>query len=172
MAITHTHTHRRTENTPAESVTIPHHSHQSCRMEQKISDVVQMCCDVSGTRKMKAAVKSSVKGGAVAGGSAAVGGLLLGPAGIAVGGAVGGLLGWWMTSGQFKPVPQILMELPSHERQQLYSDISAILGSLDWTDASQLMVLVRADNTLLQKVEAGIQSFVSKSLGAVVEYDG
>ncbi|KAF5889266.1 protein C19orf12, partial [Clarias magur] len=90
---------------------------------------------------MKAAVKGSVKGGAVAGGSAAVGGLLLGPAGLAVGGAVGGLLGWWMTSGQFKPVPQILMELPSQEKQQLYSDIRAILGSLDWTDASQLMLL-------------------------------
>ncbi|XP_053085506.1 protein C19orf12 homolog [Pangasianodon hypophthalmus] len=139
-------------------------------MEQKINDVVKMCCEVSTTRKMKAAVKSSVKGGAMAGGSALVGGLLLGPAGIAVGGAVGGLLGAWMTSGQFKPVSQILLELPSRERQKLFSEISAILGSMDWTDVTQLMFMVRGDNTLLQRVEAGIQSFVRKNLGAVVEY--
>ncbi|XP_017314112.1 protein C19orf12 homolog [Ictalurus punctatus] len=138
-------------------------------MEQKINDVLQMCCEVSASQKMKAAVKGSLKGGAMAGGGAALGGLLLGPAGIAVGGAVGGFLGW-MTSGNFKPVPQILMELPPQERQKLYSDISGILGSLQWTDITQLMIMVRSNNTLLQGVTAGIQSFVSKNLGAAVEY--
>ncbi|KAK3528264.1 hypothetical protein QTP86_028497, partial [Hemibagrus guttatus] len=139
-------------------------------MEQKINDVVQMCCEVSASRKMKAAVKGSLKGGALAGGGAVFGGLLAGPAGIAVGAAVGGLMGAWMTSGQFKPVPQILMELPAQEKQKLYSEISVILGSLDWTDITQLMFTVRGNNTLLQRVEAGIQSFVNKTLGASVEY--
>lgn len=79
-------------------------------------------------------------------------------------------MGAWMTSGQFKPVPQILMELPAQEKQKLYVEISGILGSLDWTDVTQLMFMVRGNNTLLQKVEAGIQSFVNKNLSASAEY--
>lgn len=79
-------------------------------------------------------------------------------------------MGAWMTSGQFKPVPQILMELPAQEKQKLYMEISGILGSLDWTDVTQLMFMVQGNNTLLQKVETGIQSFVNKNLGASVEY--
>ncbi|GAA6070887.1 protein C19orf12 homolog [Tachysurus ichikawai] len=138
-------------------------------MEQKINDVVQMCCEVSASWEMKAAVKGSLKGGAMAGGSAVMGGLLLGPAGLAVGAAAGGLVAW-LTSSQFKPVPQILMELPAQEKQKLYSEISVILGSLDWTDVSQLMFIVRGNNTLLQSLEAGIQSFVNKSLGAELKY--
>ncbi|XP_027016004.1 protein C19orf12 homolog [Tachysurus fulvidraco] len=138
-------------------------------MEQKINDVVQMCCEVSASRDMKATVKGSLKGGAMAGGSAVVGSLLLGPVGLAVGAAAGGLVAW-MTSGQFKPVPQILMELPPQEKQKLYSEISVILGSLDWTDVTQLMFLVRGNKTMLQRVEAGIQSFVNNSLGAELKY--
>lgn len=79
-------------------------------------------------------------------------------------------MGAWMTSGRFKPAPQILMELPFQDRQKLFSQISEILGCLSWTDVTHLLVMVRKDNNLLQRVEAGIQSYVSKSLGAVVEY--
>lgn len=52
---------------------------------ERIGDVMQMCCEVSSNRQMKAAVRNSGKGAVVAGGSAFLGGLLLGPAGIAVG---------------------------------------------------------------------------------------
>lgn len=50
-----------------------------------MDDVMQLCCEVSASRKMKAAVKSSGKGAAAAGGGAFVGGMVGGPAGIAVG---------------------------------------------------------------------------------------
>ncbi|KAK3510222.1 hypothetical protein QTP70_030453 [Hemibagrus guttatus] len=108
----------------------------------KLNDVMQMCCRVSSSRQMKAAVKNSGKGAVVAGGSAFLGGLLLGPAGIALGGAIGGLLGWGMTSGQFKPVPQIIMELPPQEQRKLYENVMEVLGSLDWTDVVQLIAMV------------------------------
>uniref|UniRef100_A0AAV2LMR4 CS012 protein n=1 Tax=Knipowitschia caucasica TaxID=637954 RepID=A0AAV2LMR4_KNICA len=106
----------------------------------------------------------------MAGGSAFVGGLLAGPPGIAVGGAVGGLLGSWMTSGQFRPLPQILMELPPAQRDRLYQDVVAVLSNLDWTDAAQLIALVMGNATLQQQVTAAILNYVTKELKAEVSY--
>lgn len=57
----------------------------SAAMAPRIDDVMRLCCELSAHDQIKVAVKSSAKGAAVAGGSAFVGGLLGGPAGIAVG---------------------------------------------------------------------------------------
>ncbi len=86
------------------------------------------------------------------------------------GGAVGGLLGSWLTSGQFRPLPQILMELPPNQQQKLYSDVMAILGNLNWMDAAQLIALVMGNATLQQQVTAALLNYVSKELRAEVRY--
>lgn len=54
-------------------------------MAPRMDDVMQLCCDLSANQQIKAAVKNSGKGSAVAGGTAFLGGLLGGPPGIAVG---------------------------------------------------------------------------------------
>ena len=50
-------------------------------------------------------VKGSAKGGLIAGATSAVGGLILGPLGLAVGGTLGGLLAY-ATAEPYKPVSQ------------------------------------------------------------------
>ncbi|NXP02084.1 CS012 protein, partial [Certhia brachydactyla] len=55
-----------------------------------------------------------------------------------LGGAVGGLVGW-MTSGQFKSVPQILMELPAAEKEKLCAEAMTVVKNVQWTDAAQLI---------------------------------
>ncbi|KAK3528256.1 hypothetical protein QTP86_028496 [Hemibagrus guttatus] len=119
---------------------------------------------------MKAAVKNSGKGAVVAGGSAFLGGLLLGPAGIALGGAIGGLLGWGMTSGQFKPVPQIIMELPPQEQRKLYENVMEVLGSLDWTDVVQLIAMVMGNARMQEHVIAAIFTYITNELQAEIQY--
>lgn len=89
---------------------------------------------------------------------------------ILTGGAVGGLLGCWMTSGQFKPLPQILLELPPHQQQKLYTDVMSVLGSVDWTDVAQLIALVMGNATLQQQVTATLLSYITKELRAEVRY--
>ncbi|XP_071345861.1 protein C19orf12 homolog [Trachinotus anak] len=139
-------------------------------MASAMSDVMRLCCEISAHDQIKVAVKNSAKGAMAAGGIAFVGGLLGGPAGIAVGGAVGGLLGSWMTSGQFRPLPQILMELPPNQQKKLYNDVMAVLGNLDWMDAAQLIALVMGNATLQQQVTAALLNYVSKELRAEVRY--
>nr|XP_020007143.1 protein C19orf12 homolog isoform X1 [Castor canadensis] len=96
-------------------------------MPVKVQDVMKLLCSISEKRKMKAAVKHTLMGVLVTGAATFVGGLAFGPPGLAAGGAVGGLLGAWMARGQFKPVPQILMELPPAEQQKLFNEVAAIV---------------------------------------------
>lgn len=136
-----------------------------------VEDIMRLLCSISEERKMKAAVKHSGKGALVTGTVAFVGGLVGGPPGLAVGGAVGGLLGAWMTSGQFKPIPQILMELPPAEQQKLFNEATAIVRHLDWTDAVQLTALVMGSEALQRQLLAMLVGYVTKELRAEVRYD-
>ncbi|XP_019391345.1 PREDICTED: protein C19orf12 homolog isoform X1 [Crocodylus porosus] len=139
-------------------------------MPVSIKDMMQLLCHVSEEKKMKAAIKQSGRGALLAGATAFLGGLVGGPPGIAVGGAVGGLLGAWMTSGQFKPIPQILLELPPAEQQKLYEEAFAIVRNLDWTDVVELTVLVMANGALQQKLAGVLINFLTKELNAEIQY--
>ncbi|NXK28099.1 CS012 protein, partial [Arenaria interpres] len=135
-----------------------------------VDDVMQLFCHLSQEKGMKAAVKHSGRGALLAGATAFLGGLVGGPPGIAVGGAFGGLLGAWMTGGQFRPVPQILLELPPAEQQKLYDEAVAILSRLDWTDVAQLTALVMGNASLQQKLTAVLINYLSKELRAEIQY--
>ncbi|XP_014003362.1 protein C19orf12 homolog isoform X2 [Salmo salar] len=75
-----------------------------------------------------------------------------------------------MTSGQFKPLPQIIMELTPVQQQKLYVDIMAIIGEVQWTDVAQLTALVMGNATLQQQVTAALLGYVTKELQAEVHY--
>lgn len=76
-----------------------------------------------------------------------------------------------MTSGQFKPIPQILMELPPAEQQKLFNEATAIVRHLDWTDAVQLTALVMGSEALQRQLLAMLVGYVTKELRAEVRYD-
>ncbi|KAF1595115.1 hypothetical protein FQV11_0005306, partial [Eudyptes moseleyi] len=135
-----------------------------------VDDVMQLFCNLSQAKGMKAAVKHSGQGALLAGATAFIGGLMGGPPGIAVGGAFGGLLGAWMTAGQFRPVPQILLELPPAEQRKLYDKAIVILKCLDWTDIVQLTALVMGNASLQQKLTDVLINYLSKELRANIQY--
>ncbi|XP_009874879.1 PREDICTED: protein C19orf12-like [Apaloderma vittatum] len=75
-----------------------------------------------------------------------------------------------MTTGQFRPVPQILLELPPAEQQKLYDEAVAVLGHLDWTDLAQLIALVMGNASLQQKLTGVLINYLSKELRAEIQY--
>ncbi|CAG5958316.1 unnamed protein product [Menidia menidia] len=139
-------------------------------MAQRVNDVMKLCCELSANQQIKSTVKGSGKGAAAAGGLAFAGGLIGGPLGIAVGGAVGGLVGCWMTSGQFQPLPQIIMELSPQQQRQLYDDLMVIMGDIQWTDLLQLSSLVMGNLALKQQLTAALIGYVTKELQSEVHY--
>ena len=78
------------------------------------------------------------------------------------GGAVGGLLGCWLASGQFKPLPQIIMELSPQQQQKLYGDVMVILGEVQWTDVAQLTALVMGNSTMKQQITGALLGYVTR----------
>ncbi|KAL3061885.1 hypothetical protein OYC64_009921 [Pagothenia borchgrevinki] len=139
-------------------------------MCHRINDVMKLCCELSAHQQIQTTVKGSGKGAAAAGGLAFAGGLVGGPLGIAVGGAVGGLLGCWLTSGQFKPLPQIIMELNPQQQQKLYEGLMVALGDIQWTDVLQLTTLVMGNSALKQQATAVLLGYITKELQAEVHY--
>ncbi|XP_074695646.1 protein C19orf12 homolog [Strix aluco] len=139
-------------------------------MPISVDDVIQLLCHLSQVKGMKAAVKHSARGALLGIPTALLGGLLGGPVGIAVGGAVGGLLGARMSSGQFKPVPQILWQLPPAEQKKLYNKAVVVLSRLHWTDIAELTTLVMEDMCLLENLTAVLINYLSKELGAKIQY--
>ncbi|XP_029464308.1 protein C19orf12 homolog [Rhinatrema bivittatum] len=139
-------------------------------MPVRMNDVMALLCHISEQQQMKVAIKHSGKGAIIAGAAAFLGGLMGGPPGIAVGGAVGGLFGAWLTSGQFKPLTQIIMELPPVQQQKVYDDVYALVRHLDWTDATQLILLVTGNVALQQKVAAALINYITQELRAEIQY--
>nr|XP_058926108.1 protein C19orf12 homolog [Kogia breviceps] len=139
---------------------------RSAAMPVAVEDIMRLLCSVSEERKMWVAVRHSGRGGLVTGAVAFIGGL-----GLAVGGAVGDLLGTWMTSGQFKRVPQIIMELPPAEQQKLFNEATAIVRRLEWTDAVQLTMLVMGSEALQQQLLVMLANYVTKELWVEVQCD-
>lgn len=86
------------------------------------------------------------------------------------GGALGGAMGWWMTSDKFHPLHQIIMEMPPQQKRKLYSEVMAVLGNLDWVDLAQLVFLVMGNSSLQMRVLTTLLTFATKELGAKVEY--
>ncbi|KFV75870.1 Protein C19orf12, partial [Dryobates pubescens] len=135
-------------------------------MPIKVQHVMDLFSQLAEVKGMKAAVIDCGQGALVAGASAFTGGILAGPVGIAVGGALGGFLGAWMTAGHFRPVPQILMELPPAEQQKLYDAAMAILRTLNYTDAVGLIPLVMGNARLRQIFTELLKTYFSKELNA------
>ncbi|XP_066860546.1 protein C19orf12-like [Anser cygnoides] len=75
-----------------------------------------------------------------------------------------------MSYRQFRPVPQILLELPPAEQQKLYEEVMAILKRLDWTDVVQLTALVMGNASLQQKLAGVVMNYLSRELNAKIQH--
>ena len=104
-------------------------------------DLQRVMAVLADEDELKVTMKHAVYGGVVAGVVTAVGGLVAGPPGLAIGGAVGGLLAYG-SAGNFKPVSQVIKEMDAHERQVLYDAMKDIIQQLKFDDYSALLAFL------------------------------
>ncbi|XP_074618988.1 protein C19orf12 homolog [Acropora palmata] len=98
--------------------------------------------------QLKVSVKSAGYGGVVAGVTTTIGGLIAGPAGLLVGGALGGVLAY-ANAEDFKPVSQVVKEMNAHERQLLYDATRDIVDNLAIDDYAALLAFLNGGSGVL-----------------------
>uniref|UniRef100_A0A8C7C4R8 Uncharacterized protein n=1 Tax=Neovison vison TaxID=452646 RepID=A0A8C7C4R8_NEOVI len=122
----------------------------------KVEDIMKLLCCVAEEMKKKGSLEQAV-GGMIIGQAG-------GPSGAAVcKGGVGGLLGTRMTSRQFKPIPETIMELPPNKKQKLYNEAMAILGHLKWRDTEDLTTLVMHSEALKKQLLAMLEKCLKEA---------
>ena len=98
--------------------------------------------------QLKVSVKGAGYGGVVAGVTTTIGGLIAGPAGLLVGGALGGVLAI-ANAEDFKPVSQVVKEMNAHERQLLYNATRNIVDNLGIDDYLTLVASLNGGSGVL-----------------------
>ncbi|XP_060132448.1 protein C19orf12 homolog [Zootoca vivipara] len=139
--------------------------------EQEMMQLLSRLSEVWG---MKVATKQPKRVSLMAGLGAFFGGLLGGgPVGIAVGATVGGLLSKQMTAGQFKPVRQIIQEMPPEKQQQLYKIALRVIRDRDmeWPNVAQLMNLVMEDVAIQEQLVGVVMDYLANELKAEIKFD-
>lgn len=121
-------------------------------MPVSVTDLQRVMAILADEDQLKVTVKSSGYGGLIAGITTTIGGLVAGPPGLLVGGALGGALAY-SSAGNFKPVSQVLKDMNAHDRQLLYDNMRDIIDNLQIDDYLALMAFLSGGPGLLIRQE-------------------
>jgi len=126
---------------------------------EDIMEVVRLLCE---ERNLTITVKESGKGALVTGGVAGLGGMILGPIGLALGGAVGGSIAAWMAQDKFKPLVQVIMEdMRADQRERMIGCLRKVLSQIEPQDALALVAMVQGNQALKARLATEMVTFLS-----------
>uniref|UniRef100_A0A182PBK3 Uncharacterized protein n=1 Tax=Anopheles epiroticus TaxID=199890 RepID=A0A182PBK3_9DIPT len=128
-------------------------------------ELLDAVATLTDKESMRVTLKSSAKGATVAGSSTFLGGLLAGPIGLFIGGALGGLVAYAMTNGQFKPVSHIIRyDLSAPEQERLKQRVMDALSEFQATDMIMILPLLTGSASAQQAVLGAVVSFLTNEM--------
>ena len=130
-------------------------------MPISVDDLQRLMVVLADEDQLRVNARNSTLGGVVAGVATTVGGLLIGPPGLLIGGALGGILAYW-NARKFKSVSQVINDMNTSQKQALFDAMKDIIGSLNSGDYLTLMAFLSTGPGLLirQKLKDKMVSFV------------
>jgi len=135
----------------------------------RTDEIVNIISKLSDESGLKVTVTESVKGGVIAGAACTIGGVLLGPPGLAIGGAIGGCLAYVLGNGKFRPVSDVIMhDMRPEDRQELVRSVERITADLDAADAMHLLVLIQGNAALKGRVVTEITNFFQNQMNMAI----
>jgi len=130
----------------------------------EIEPVIDLFATLAEEEKLQVAVTNSLLGGLVAGTATVLGGLLMGPVGLAVGGTVGGTVSYLRSRNKFISVGEILMNMDPKLKERLYQDSMNIFEKFAIEDVLTLHALVHGDDLLRQQLVLQITNHIHDNL--------
>ncbi|KAK2191302.1 hypothetical protein NP493_54g00037 [Ridgeia piscesae] len=128
-------------------------------MPLDVDDVLQLLAELADDDGLKVTVTESLKGGLITGLTAVVGGMLMGPAGLAIGGALGGTAAAYSAHGKFESVGSVIRRMDDAKRKILYNRAMTIFNKFSLTDIVTLNALM-----------AGEMAIRADLIGVVIEH--
>ncbi|XP_008555475.1 protein C19orf12 homolog [Microplitis demolitor] len=123
------------------------------------SELLDAVCNINKIKSLNVAINSSMKSGLLVGVGATIGGLLLGPRGIAIGSLLGGLGTSYAQHGNFRSVSDILKnDLTQAQRTDLVSSLRNLLTMKNVITLAMLMT----DKGLQDCILMLIRTFLKK----------
>ncbi len=153
----------------------------------RYNDVLSLITTLADDEGLRVSVRESVKGGLIAGLACALGGVLLGPPGLAIGGTVGGFAAAYLSREQLKPLSQVMSthlkknpcflmlptqvisDMPVERQRQLVSVVGELIRNLDPADALELIALVQGSSMLKAKIAKEMVTYFASEMNVQVQ---
>ncbi|XP_065200855.1 protein C19orf12 homolog [Planococcus citri] len=127
-------------------------------------EIVEIMADLARHENIRVNITESLKGGLVTGASAFLGGVFLGPLGIAAGAALGGLTAA-STCSNFRPIAEILLnDLTSAQQALLVNRVNNVIQNLGVEDVVTLTAMIASRGGLRDNLVDVLRLFVTSDL--------
>jgi len=124
--------------------------------------VIELCTSLASEENLQVTAKESMKGGAIAGICTMAGGVVGGPAGLAVGGAFGGCLAAYLAQDKFLPVSTVIQRMSPEKRRILANNVQELVTNIRAEDVATIMALLAGDVILRQRILSKIVQTVEE----------
>lgn len=96
-------------------------------------------------------------------------GIILGPLGLAIGGAVGGSLAAWLAGDKFKPLLQVINEdMRPADRERMVLCLRNVLANVEAADALTLVAMVQGNQALKARLATEMVTFLGQQCNIYV----
>lgn len=137
----------------------------SSSMPINTRDLLDVVAQLTEDRHVRVTIKESLKGGCIAATTTAVGGLFLGPAGLAIGGIVGGVTAALISKDKFKPISEVIMnDMTNAQREKLAASVAAITADLCVQDVALLIPLLLNNPSAKEAVLRSVFAFLQNEM--------
>ncbi|KAK6641806.1 hypothetical protein RUM44_013523 [Polyplax serrata] len=108
----------------------------------EITELTEALAELCEQEGMTAALTNSFRGGLITGTCALLGGLLLGPRGLAIGGIMGGVASTVSSTNNFESAASIIMKMNPNDRTRLCMKVFRAVGHLAGNNVAALLTLL------------------------------
>ncbi|KAH8250857.1 hypothetical protein KR038_000156, partial [Drosophila bunnanda] len=135
-------------------------------IKMSTQEIVSALSILANNENVQVTVQESAKGAAICAISALVGGLLMGPRGLAVGGSMGAIAAYGLTEGKFKSLGEIIAnELSESEREALKDHVLNAITSVRPIDAVKVVGLILRNEEIGNIALNAVKSFATQRMG-------
>ncbi|XP_034949616.1 protein C19orf12 homolog [Chelonus insularis] len=127
------------------------------------SELISIICELNEIKAMRVTVNKCLSSGLMVGVAATLGGLLLGPRGIALGGIVAGVTASALNEGEFRSVPDILMnDLSEEQTRRLANSIRSLLSQENIMTVAALSMRMMSEAGFRETLRSVIEMFLKE----------